>query len=234
MLFILVQILIFAVSVLINGPMNSIPLYIKMLLSINCLIYAGYLWLNNINISYRKTIFIGMLCCSVGDFLFTKTIPCQNNYILGGTAFYLAHIFYIISYVKIMKQHNLNIINKRLAAGFGIYIIGIFIIWFIFMYSANKSPISYGVLVYGIMLGTMAAFAFALTCIDKRYCITAIGAALFVISDLTIGITGLGKIIVPYRDVIVWFTYIAALMCIISVPDTTTIISNSAKLKLDC
>ena len=75
-----------------------------------------------------------------------------------------------------------------------------------------------GALIYGLWVGGMACFAFALYYENTGiWWIPAFGGLLFVISDFIIGVTDIGGRKLKYEPLWIWFTYVAAQMCIVYV-----------------
>ena len=73
-----------------------------------------------------------------------------------------------------------------------------------------------GALIYGLWVGGMACFAFALYYENTGiWWIPAFGGLLFVISDFIIGVTDIGGRKLKYEPLWIWFTYVAAQMCIV-------------------
>ena len=119
---------------------------------------------------YKKLIFIGLIFSILGDILLE--LP-YNLFVFGLLAFLVAHINYVIAFVK--RNNTLYLFS---AVGF--YLLG-GIIYFILFPSLNEMAIP--VAVYMIVILTMLWRAYAQFNFDSYSKLAFFGAALFVFSD---------------------------------------------------
>ena len=160
-----------------------------------------------------------MLASFIGDLIMARIIPMPNRLIGGMVAFGVAHALYITAYTQ-----TIQIISSLapydhwitgLALGIGFYGIVSFFGWWMLIRNPEKgAAINIGALVYGLLIGAMAAFALALG-YALGFWLTAIGGLLFVASDFIIGITDIRGIQIKNANDWVWLTYVAAQMGII-------------------
>jgi len=128
------------------------------------------------NSDYNKLIFIGFIFSLFGDVFLMKVI---DEFMFGLIAFLIAHVFYIIAFVKRNKQ--LKILS---AAPF--YVIAVILAVFFAKYTGDMTI---PVIIYISIIITMAWRAF----LQKNYSniskFAFIGALLFVFSDTNIAFT---------------------------------------------
>ena len=114
----------------------------------------------------------------------------------------------------------------------GLLVYGLFLIigWFFFIRNDKQDKLfTIGALIYGLWVGGMACFAFALYYENTGiWWIPAFGGLLFVISDFIIGVTDIGGRKLKYEPLWIWFTYVAAQMCIVygNIKDTLRIVDR--------
>jgi hypothetical protein len=219
-IYIVIQIALFLTGCAINAstPSGNFPIPIKVVLSLSFVIAAFMISNNKKKNPYTGYVKIGMLFCFIGDIINLNIIPGINMDIstyLSITAFGLAHVFFSLAFIKTARSHGLPIFNKLFFIGIIFFWTVTISSWWFLVFSVNKSFLAYGVLFYGLWVSTMAAFSLVLMKIQKSYILTAMGAFMFIISDLFLAATGIGGIKVFYRDAIIWATYILALMGII-------------------
>jgi len=126
--------------------------------------------------SYNKLIFIGFIFSLFGDIFLMKVI---DKFMFGLIAFLIAHIFYIIAFVKRNKQ-------LKILSSVPFYLIAGILAVFFAQYTGNMTI---PVIVYITVIITMAWRAF----LQKNYSVTSkfawFGALLFVFSDTNIAFT---------------------------------------------
>ncbi len=128
------------------------------------------------NSTYSKLIFFGFIFSLAGDVFLMKLI---DNFILGLAAFLIAHIFYIIAFVK--RNRKLKLISS-----IPFYITAILLALFFAQYTGEMTI---PVMVYIFIIITMAWRSY----LQKNYSDISkyafIGALLFVLSDTNIAFT---------------------------------------------
>ena len=168
---------------------------------------------------YTKFVALGMVFCFLGDVINLNIIPGMNSFSIStftSIAFFgLAHLFFIFAYVKTAKSFGITVFRKEFFIGMVFFWGSTFSAWWFLVFSVNKSFMAYGVLAYGLWVSTMAAFSWPLLRVHRKYILAAAGSFMFVISDLFLAATGIGGIVVPFRDAIIWATYVLALSGII-------------------
>ncbi|KEK24333.1 lysoplasmalogenase [Bacillus gaemokensis] len=191
-----------------NSPL---PLVIRLILSFSLTGGAIWIWLQDPSVEYQQWVAIGMTLSTLGDLFMAGLIPFGHRLIGGMIAFAIAHCFYVTAFLQTGISWNGFLI--------GLVVYGLFLIigWFFFIRNPKQDKLfSVGALIYGLWVGGMACFAFALYYANYgTWWIPAIGGLLFVISDFIIGVTDIGGRKVKYDPLWIWLTYVAAQMCII-------------------
>ncbi|MED0991765.1 lysoplasmalogenase [Bacillus nitratireducens] len=190
-----------------------LPLAIRLILSFSLTGSAIWIWLQDPSVEYSTWVALGMTLSTIGDLFMAGLIPIGHRLIGGMVTFALAHCFYVKAFLQTGISWN----------GFwiGLLVYGLFLIigWFFFIRNEKQDKLfTIGALIYGLWVGGMACFAFAL-CYENTgiWWVPALGGLLFVISDFIIGVTDIGGRKLKYEPLWIWFTYVAAQMCIVYV-----------------
>ncbi|HDR7689214.1 lysoplasmalogenase [Bacillus toyonensis] len=190
-----------------------LPLAVRLILSFSLTGSAIWIWLQDPSIEYSSWVALGMTLSTLGDLFMAGLIPFGHRLIGGMVTFALAHCFYVKAFLQTGISWN----------GFwiGLLVYGLFLIigWFFFIRNEKQDKLfTIGALIYGLWVGGMACFAFALYYANTGiWWIPALGGLLFVISDFIIGVTDIGGRKLKYEPLWIWFTYVAAQMCIVYV-----------------
>lgn len=204
------QIVVLMVGIIL-GKGKQMNKYIVVLISITFLITALYIFLKRRSV-YSKFIFIAMIFCFLGDITLAGFIP--GGFIFGGGMFAIAHIIFIIGYIRTIRAQNGIVFNKAFFISAVFYYVILIALWIVKLrYMKNSGGLQIGIFAYGICLTTMASLAAALCKNNKKYLKTAVGAVFFIISDSFIGMSHAIK--VSYSEAIIWTTYVIALYGII-------------------
>jgi len=220
-IFIAIQVVIYLIGFIINtsSPSGDLPVPIKLALSLSFVLVALFIRHFNKSKVYTKYVAVGMAFCFIGDVINLNIIPGMNSFSISTFAsiasFGLAHVFFIFAYMKTIKSYGISVLRKQFYIGIVFYWVLTFSSWWLLVFSVNKSFMAFGVLAYGLWVSTMAAFSWPLLRVQKKYLLAAVGSFMFVISDLFLVATGIGGIKIPFRDAIIWATYVMALTGII-------------------
>lgn len=197
-----------------DGELNLI---IKMCFSFSMIVVAFLLWRNNFEIlrNYSLLILLGMFFSAIGDMIMASIIKLKNRLIGGMSFFSLAHIFYILAYLKAIAAYKENL-NYLVFILIGMYIFCI-ILWRVFVFNSTKSlTLNMVALVYALVICTMASLAINISLtVSGAWWMTTIGALLFILSDFLIGLSEIKEKGPKNQSVWVWLTYVPAQMCII-------------------
>lgn len=210
-LIILLQLILFAIGIIFPG----ISTLLDIIISFSFVIISFILWRKNKYI-YNKYTFWAMIFCCIGDLTTTSIIPLPNNLMGGIIVFSVAHILFTTGYIKTAKFNGMSLITPKLLIGICIYSILTILTWWFFIFNPLNFALALGALGYGLLICIMAAFALTLCLVlGKNYFLTAVGSAFFVLSDSIIGITSIKGILIPHSNILIWLTYMIALMGII-------------------
>ncbi len=209
---------------LVFGKLNEektgrLPLPLRMLLSAMLVVAAFVGWQAGARGTPAQTfaalIFLGMAAGFVGDLIMARLIPTPNRLIFGMAEFGIGHLFYIAAFLSLPIRSELPVgwgDAVLLAAMLG------FCIWA--WYTRVRKPggsraINIGSLVYGLLIGVMAALAVDIALRDAHYITLAAGALLFWISDFVLGNWVVrGHLWKSVNDV-VWVTYVLGQLLIV-------------------
>ncbi|KFN04278.1 lysoplasmalogenase [Bacillus clarus] len=190
-----------------------LPLAIRLILSFSLTGSAIWIWLQDPSIEYSSWVALGMTLSTLGDLFMAGLIPFGHRLIGGMVAFAIAHCFYVKAFLQTGISWRGFLI--------GLIAYGLFLIvgWFFFIRNEKQDKLfTIGALIYGLWVGGMACFSFALYYENQGvWWLPALGGLLFVISDFIIGVTDIGGRKMKYEPLWIWFTYVAAQMCIVYV-----------------
>ena len=158
--------------------------------------------------TFSLLIAVGMSLSFIADLIMAEIIRLPNRVMGGIVVFGLAHLTYIGAYVS--GGQALGILDMArwreavvVMSGFGLGL------WFSFVRSPSAPKLlNYGALGYTLLITVMVATAVALSLADGRLSLLAIGATLFLISDVILGNQIFRQNLWPYVSEVVWLTYI--------------------------
>jgi uncharacterized membrane protein YhhN len=158
----------------------------------------------------------GMTFGCLGDLILADVVPLPKRMISGIIAFGIGHIFYTIGFISLAAMRGLS--HPITGSLFWIvYVLASSFLWVVFINNPAKSRmLNIGSLIYAWLISVMAGAAGSLAIQDPRFTLTAIGGALFLLSDLILGNRELrdnGWFLV--HDV-VWVLYIAGQALIVT------------------
>jgi hypothetical protein len=164
---------------------------------------------------YAFLILLGMAAGFVGDLIMARLIPVPNRLIFGMLAFGIAHLLYIAALLELMRQSTsaevwIPAVTLLALLGFCSWA------WYAHVRKPGGSrAINAASLVYGLLVGVMAALAISLAVHDAHYATLAAGALLFLASDFVLGNWVIrGHVWKSVNDVI-WLTYVSAQLLIV-------------------
>lgn len=154
----------------------------------------------------------GMTAGAIGDFFNAGLLQDQIRLpdpVLGGmAAFALGHIAYIAACVRVAREHGFRFRARRLA-GIAFWEAFGSIAWFFVVdrhTNAGAGVLVWPALPYSLLLATTAGFATSLALEDRRFLPLAVGAVLFLFSDLILAFR-LFQGEFPMAGHAVWLTY---------------------------
>lgn len=160
---------------------------------------------------------IGMTLGTIGDFFnagLLDFVPVIHGTLGGIVAFGLGHIFYITGCVDLRKRARLTHFPTMLIAIDTWQMIGL-VAWYLIAYQGDKNrDLLWPGLGYTLLLAGTAGIATGLALQQRRLVWLAVGAALFLLSDLILAI-GLFRESVRHSTEWVWLTYSPGQMLIV-------------------
>ncbi|MGD9723128.1 MAG: lysoplasmalogenase [Pirellulales bacterium] len=158
---------------------------------------------------FALLIAIGMTLGAIGDFFnagLLNFIPLPDPVLGGIGAFGLGHIAYIAGCLGLGRRAGLTDRSKMIAAVVVWQLVGIVAWYFVVMQGSENRDLVWPSLPYSLLLAGTTGVATGLALQDRRLCWLAVGAALFLASDLILafGLFGDGF---SHQTEAVWLTY---------------------------
>jgi uncharacterized membrane protein YhhN len=132
---------------------------------------------------YSLLIAFGMAVSFLGDLLMAEYIPSPNRVVFGGAAFVLAHMLYIFASSAALAALG---VGREAGPVVGLLVVGIGL-WAAFVRSSQTPGAMNGaMLVYMLVISTMTGLAAALALAAPGLWPLALGALLFLASDVVL------------------------------------------------
>ncbi|MDZ4670224.1 MAG: lysoplasmalogenase [Phototrophicales bacterium] len=173
------------------------------------LVIAGWLWMVGHGGNLAMWIALGMSFGFLGDLFMAGLVIKGEKSVLGGmSAFGLGHVCYIIG---ILGMNSVNI-----AVLVGMLMVAV-ALWYVVVYRTAKeiSVLHYAALPYALLLASTAGFAGGVALTNSAFILMAIGAVLFLISDLILATQLFNGVHFKGIGDVVWLTYGPAQMLIV-------------------
>jgi hypothetical protein len=151
------------------------------------------------SVRYAGFIAAGMTLGFIGDLFMAKVLPAPNRVLGGMAAFGIGHILYIIA---IVTYAPVGWIAWILWLG-----IGALLIYFVVLRGERVTLLHRAALVYALLLASTAGVATGLAFQRELFTGLAVGAALFLISDLFIAVDLFKPGRFPFLNHLIWLTY---------------------------
>jgi len=165
--------------------------------------------------TYAALIFLGMASGFAGDLIMARIIPVPSRLIFGMIAFGVGHLLYIAAFWQLIcKSPPIGTWTLVVAPG---AVLGFCLwAWYALVRNPNEGKaINLGSLLYGLLFGVTSALAITLAVYDAHYIALALGALLFMASDLILGNWVIrGHTWRSVNDVI-WVTYASGQLLIV-------------------
>ena len=154
----------------------------------------------------------GMAFGFLGDLLLAGVLPGGRNMILGIVSFGVGHIFYIAALLRLAAAAGLTAPGPRWGA-LAVWLLVGLVGWYIVVWRGAASagiPMStvhWIALPYALLLSTTAGLATGLALQDGRFIPLAIGAGLFLLSDLILAGELFSGLSFRLIGDVIWLTY---------------------------
>lgn len=209
-----------------NSPVEAtrrMPTWTRMASS-GTLVVAAVSWYlftrNTPAAGYALLVAVGMAFGFMGDLLLAGVLPGGSRFIPGLISFAIGHVFYITAMLRFASATGLTSAGPR----WGSLVVWLIIAvagWYVVVWrGAVVSGIEPGVvhwlaLPYAILLATTTAVAMGLALQDGRFIPLAVGATLFLLSDLILAGDRFSGLSFPLISDVIWLTYGPAQMLIV-------------------
>jgi hypothetical protein len=169
---------------------------------------------------YALLIAVGMTFGFLGDLFLAGLLPGGRNVIGGIASFGLGHTFYIAALLRFAAASGLVAPGARWGALAAALLVGL-VGWYLVVYrgatagGGEPGVVHWIALPYALLLATTAGLAAGLALQDGRFAPLALGAALFLLSDLILAGDMFSGLSFPLIGDVIWLTYGPAQMLIV-------------------
>lgn len=196
-----------------RGPTDTelrqrIALPFRMLASVLVWMAAVLLWLAAAPAQQARAeqIAAGMGCGTLGDLIMAEVLPTPHAVASGMLSFGTGHVLYLRAFT------DTRIPPLALAGGLGLGWGAALLGWRTLVYDAEEThapaALQYAALAYALLLGSMAGVGAARAVADPRETSVAVGAALFLLSDLILAGQLFRQLFFPLIGDTIWLTYL--------------------------
>lgn len=191
---------------------RRMPTWARMVSSF-VLVVAAWGWVSIANRyplgGYASFIAVGMTLGFIGDLFMARLIIKNEYYVLAGIiSFGLGHVAYIAGGLMLVSQSGLNDWGKLLLAlmVWWLFAVGS---WYIVVYrrAKTRSILHMAALPYALLLATTTGVATGLWLQDAAFLPLAVGAALFLLSDLLLAAELFSGLKFKMIGDVVWLLY---------------------------
>ncbi len=159
----------------------------------------------------------GMLWGFIGDIFLSQTTGLKNSFLYGMLAFAIGHFFYIAAFWQ--AGSFFHVAPAERGASFGALLaIGCIGWYFLLIYHRKKTFLNWAALPYALLLAGTAGSAISAALVNAALWPCAIGAILFLISDMMIAGQQFAGISFPRIGDAIWLTYGPAQALITAAP----------------
>lgn len=156
---------------------------------------------------YSLLVAVGMTLGCLGDILLAELLPLKQPVLAGIAAFGLGHVAYIAAILTFANTHGFDAPGPRWGAEIAWLLVGL-VAWYLVVYRGGKaSTLHYATLPYALLLASTAGFATGLALQAHQFVPLAIGAALFLASDLILAAELFNGRSFPLIGDVIWLTY---------------------------
>jgi uncharacterized membrane protein YhhN len=175
------------------------------------LVLAGWSWFliapQTAARPYALLIAVGMSFGFLGDLILAGYLPGGRNVLAGMIAFGIGHIFYIIAILRYSNTLGFTDPTKRWGA-LVLWLVIAALIWYFLIFRGQEvGTLHYAALPYALLLASTTGFAMGLALQSPLFWGLAVGAALFLASDLILAAQLFTDF--SFRSIgdVIWLTY---------------------------
>ena len=203
----------FAFGEINSAETRQMPTWTRMGSSL-ALVAAGWLWFALASSGparmFSLLVAVGMSLGCLGDFFMANLILADDQLsTLGGMAsFGIGHLAYIVGFLVFGNQVGLNAPAARWGSWLAWMLFGV-VGWYVVVFrgAAVPTPLHWAALPYSLLLASTAGFATGLAVQNREFTWLAVGAALFLLSDLILAGQMFNKAHFRLINDVVWLTY---------------------------
>ena len=200
----------FAFGATTSDRTRRMPTWTRMGSSLILVVIAG-LWYAFIHQSpvapYALLIAVGMSCGCLGDLFLASVIPLREPVLGGMLAFGLGHVAYLVAAILLGNHFRLATPLPRFSMLTVWLLIGL-AGWYVVILRGHKpSTLHWASLPYALLLASVAGLFSGLALQSALFLPAALGAALFLVSDLIVANQLFNGRTFPLIGDVVWLTY---------------------------
>lgn len=189
---------------------RRMPTWTRMASSLTLVIaawsWAVFTWSASVH-ALSLLLAIGMTLGCLGDLLLARLLPTRQPVLGGIAAFGLGHIAYITGLLLFGNQRGLDAPGPRWGAWLIWLLIGL-AGWYFVVYRGSKATTLHcAALPYALLLASTAGVAAGLALQAPIFVPLALGAALFLLSDLILATELFNGLRFPFIGDLIWLTY---------------------------
>lgn len=189
-----------------QAPKTRQPVATRLRLAASAtLVIAAWIWLVVARNSpaaapFALLLALGVTCGFLGDLLLADVLPLEQGFLAGMAAFALGHIFYITAILHLTPHVQWAIEGAALLVGLA----G----WYLVVFrGADAGALRWAALPYSLLLAMTAGVAVGLAMQEPVFVPLAIGALLFLGSDLLVAGERFGGLRFPHLGDAIWLSY---------------------------
>lgn len=193
---------------------RRMPVWTRMASSLTLVAAAWWIYtLESTATVYTLPAALGMTFGFLGDLFMARLIRFSQHVLGGIGSFGIGHIFYVIGFLGTANLLGLTLSPIPVVIWWVIGAVG----WWIAVWRGvtERTPMHMAALPYALLLSSTAGFATSMAVADARFIPLAVGAALFLLSDLLLAARLFRNVFFPLVDDVVWLTYGPAQMLIV-------------------
>jgi len=165
--------------------------------------------------TYAALLFFGMAFSFLGDLIMAQLLPLPQYVLFGIGAFGVAHVLYVIGYLRLGGVLGLQDGRSRAIGLAVLFALAVVLWWALIRSPQTDAVLNYGSLAYALLLAAMAGLAVSLALQETRFTPLALGAVLFLISDVFLGHRLFQEGAFLLVGDLVWMTYIVGQLLIV-------------------
>jgi hypothetical protein len=156
---------------------------------------------------YALFVALGMTLGFLGDLLMAGLIPLEPHVLGGMLAFGAGHLFYIAAFIGFGNQQGLDAPGPRWVA-LAVWLVVGMVGWYAVVFRGqDPSVLHWAALPYALLLASTAGFATGLALQARAFIPLAVGAGLFLLSDLILAGQLFSGLTFPLIGDVIWLTY---------------------------